>query len=179
MAVLPALATTLRAVRLSRCRSTAAAGATRTACSLTTRRRLQAGASPAARPGPVGAVGFCMSGPLAIALAKAMPDRVAAAASIHGAWLVTDQADSTHLGLDAVTAELYFGWPDNDQTAPADTVPVMRAALEAAGVRHTIDFLTDAVHGYAPAGTPRYNRDASELHWERVHSLLRRNLAVS
>ena len=120
-----------------------------------------------------------MSGPLAIALAKAMPDRVAAAASIHGAWLVTDQADSTHLGLDAVTAELYFGWPDNDQTAPADTVPVMRAALEAAGVRHTIDFLTDAVHGYAPAGTPRYNRDASELHWERVHSLFRRNLAAS
>ena len=55
----------------------------------------------------------------------------------------------------------------------------MRAALEAAGVRHTIDFLTDAVHGYAPAGTPRYNRDASELHWERVHSLFRRNLAAS
>jgi carboxymethylenebutenolidase len=134
---------------------------------------------PAARSGPIGAVGFCMSGPFAIALAKAMPDRVAAAASIHGAWLVTDQADSTHLGLDAVTAELYFGWPDNDQTAPPETVPVMRAALEAAGVRHTIDFLTDAVHGYAPAGTPRYNRDASELHWERVHSLLRRNLARS
>src|SRR6188472_2354962 len=47
---------------------------------------------PAARSGPIGAVGFCMSGPFAIALAKAMPDRVAAAASIHGAWLVTDQA---------------------------------------------------------------------------------------
>ena len=46
-------------------------------------------------------------------------------------------------------------------------------------MRHTIDFLTDAVHGYAPAGTPRYNREASELHWERVHSLFRRNLAVS
>src|SRR3954470_23092184 len=43
-----------------------------------------------ARKGKVGAVGFCMSGGLAIALAKAMPDRVAAAASIHGAWLVRD-----------------------------------------------------------------------------------------
>jgi len=37
---------------------------------------------PAARPGPVGAVGFCMSGGLTIALAKALPERVAAVASI-------------------------------------------------------------------------------------------------
>src|SRR5580765_889820 len=38
---------------------------------------------PAARGGSFGAVGFCMSGGLTIALAKAMPDRMAAAASIH------------------------------------------------------------------------------------------------
>ena len=119
-----------------------------------------------------------MSGGLAIALAKALPDRVAAAASIHGAWLVTDQPDSSHRDLDGVTAEIYLGWPDNDETAPADTVAIMRDALAAAGVRHTIDFITDAVHGYAPPGSPRYNRAASELHWERVHSLMRRNLAV-
>ncbi|MEZ5216463.1 MAG: dienelactone hydrolase family protein [Ilumatobacteraceae bacterium] len=41
---------------------------------------------------------------------------------------------------------------------------------------HTIDFFDDAVHGYAPPGSERYNRRASELHWERVHSLMRRNL---
>jgi dienelactone hydrolase len=52
----------------------------------------------------------------------------------------------------------------------------MRDALEAAGVTYTIDVLTDAVHGYAPPGTERYNRAASELHWERVHSMFRRNL---
>src|SRR3954471_15679683 len=34
--------------------------------------------------GPFAAVGFCMSGGLTIALAKAMPDRMVAAASIHG-----------------------------------------------------------------------------------------------
>jgi dienelactone hydrolase len=55
-------------------------------------------------------------------------------------------------------------------------MPVLRAALDAAGVRYTYDFYTDAVHGYAPPGTERYNRHASEQHWERVHSLLRRNL---
>ncbi|MFZ6005433.1 MAG: dienelactone hydrolase family protein [Actinomycetota bacterium] len=130
---------------------------------------------PAARRGAVGAVGFCMSGGLAISIARAMPDRVTAAASIHGAWLVRDTPDSPHLGLDSVRAEIYFAWVDNDPTAPPETITVMREAMDAAGVSYTLDLITDAVHGFAPAGE-RYNRRASELHWERVHSLLRRNL---
>jgi carboxymethylenebutenolidase len=130
----------------------------------------------AARKGKVGTVGFCMSGGFTIALARALPDRVAGAASIHGGWLVKDTPDSPHLGLDKVKAELYFGWADNDPTAPPETVPVMREALDKAGVRYELDFLNYAVHGFAPAGTERYNRTASELHWERVHSLFRRNL---
>jgi carboxymethylenebutenolidase len=134
-----------------------------------------AGDDPAARGGDVGAVGFCMSGGLTISLARALPERVAAAASIHGAWLVRDTPDSPHLGLDSVRAEVHMAWCDNDPTAPAEHLAVMRKALEDAGVRHTHDFHTDAVHGFAPKGE-RYNREASELHWERVHSLLRRNL---
>jgi carboxymethylenebutenolidase len=133
----------------------------------------------AARDGNVGAVGFCMSGGLAISLARALPDRIAAAASIHGAWLVRDTPDSPHLDLAAVRAEIYLGWADNDATAPPETVPVMREAFDAAGVTYVLDFLTDAVHGYAPPGTERYNRYASELHWERVHDLLRRRVQVS
>ncbi len=135
-----------------------------------------AAADPAARDGKVGAVGFCMSGGLTLALAKAFPQRVAAAASIHGAWMVRDTPDSPHLGLDAARAEVYLGWADNDPTAPAEQLDVVRAALDAAGVRYRYDFYTDAVHGYAPRGTDRYNRFASEQHWERVHSMMRRNL---
>lgn len=135
-----------------------------------------AATDPPARDGKVGAVGFCMSGGLAVSLAKALPQQVAAAASIHGAWLVRETPDSPHLGVDTIEGELYFGWCDNDVTAPPEHVPVMREALVQAGVRHTIDWFTDAVHGYAPPGTERYNRHASELHWERVHSLLRRNV---
>lgn len=127
--------------------------------------------------GAVGAVGFCMSGGLTLAAAKAFPDRVLAAASIHGAWLVRDTPDSPHHGLDAARAETYFAWVVGDETAPESTIPAMRAALETAGLVHTIDLITDAVHGFAPAG-PRYHRAASELHWERVHALLRRNLSA-
>ncbi|MBW8825796.1 MAG: dienelactone hydrolase family protein [Acidobacteria bacterium] len=134
-----------------------------------------AGADPAARGGKVGAVGFCMSGGLVIALAKALPDRVAAVASIHGAWMVRETPDSPHLGLESVRAEVHLAWVDPDTAAPPEHIPVMTAALEAAGVRHTLDVVTDALHGFAPQGE-RYDRTASERHWERVHSLLRRNL---
>jgi dienelactone hydrolase len=74
-----------------------------------------------------------------------------------------------------VRAEVYLGWVDPDPSAPPETIPVMCDALDAAGVRYTLDRITDALHGYAPLGE-RYDRTASELHWERVHSLLRRNL---
>lgn len=133
-----------------------------------------ADADPAARGGKVGAVGFCMSGGLTLVAARSFPERVAAAASIHGAWLVRDTDDSPHLGLDPVQAEVYFAWCDDDPTAPAEDVPVMEAALQAAGITYTIDHVP-AQHGFAPRG-PRYDYSASELHWERAHSLLRRNL---
>ena len=135
-----------------------------------------AAGDPAASDGPAGAVGFCMSGGLAIAVAKAFPERFKAAASIHGAFLVREGTDdSPHLHLDRLDAELHFAWCANDDLAPVEHRDEMTHLLEAAGVDYTLDFETEAVHGFAPAG-PRYDRAASERHWERVHSLMRRRL---
>jgi carboxymethylenebutenolidase len=117
-----------------------------------------------------------MSGGLVISAARAYPNRVAAVASIHGAWLVRDTEDSPHLNLDRVNAEIYLGWCDNDATAPLEDKATWEAAAKAAGVDYTLDFFTDAEHGYAPPYGRHYNREASELHWERVHSLFRRHL---
>lgn len=130
---------------------------------------------PAAGDGPVGVIGFCMSGGMAISVARAMPDRVTAAASIHGAWLVRDTDDSPHLGLDAVEAEIHLAWCDPDPTAPAEQREALVAALEEAGITYTLDLETEAQHGFAPAG-PRHHPEASERHWDRVHDLLDRNL---
>lgn len=135
-----------------------------------------AGDDPAAAGGKVGAVGFCMSGGLTLAIGKAMPDRVAACASIHGAWLVRDGDDSPHHDLDRLEAEVYLAWCDQDPTAPAEDLDTLRAALDKAGVTHTVDWIDWAVHGFAPPYGERYDRRASELHWERVHALLRRNV---
>jgi carboxymethylenebutenolidase len=45
----------------------------------------------------VGTVGYCMGGGMSLRAAGTYPDRVAAAATIHGARLATDLADSPHL----------------------------------------------------------------------------------
>jgi carboxymethylenebutenolidase len=82
---------------------------------------------PAAADGPVGAVGFCMSGGLVVSLARAMPERVRAAASIHGAWLVRDSGDSPHRDLERVQAELHFAWCADDPTAPVEDREVLEA----------------------------------------------------
>lgn len=132
-------------------------------------------ADPAAETGRFGAVGFCMSGGLTLAIAKAYPGRMQAAASIHGAWLVRDTPDSPHVGLERASAEVYLGWCDDDPTAPIEDRDTVEAALAAAGLTYTLDFYTDAVHGYAPPGD-RYNRAASEQHWERVHDMFLRRL---
>ena len=126
--------------------------------------------------GPKGAVGLCMSGPLVLALAQAMPEDFPAVASIHGAWLVTDDEDSPHRCVDQIQGEVYFGWAEDDPLATPDDLKVIKRALEQAGVRHTIDYFEGAVHGFAPPGSERYHRHASETQWARVHALLRRRL---
>ncbi len=135
-----------------------------------------AASDPAAGDGDIGAIGFCMSGSLVLALAQRMPERVAAVASIHGAWLVSDAEDSPHREVDNIRAEVYFGWADEDPTAPADQIPAVEASLEAAGVNYTIDYMDGAHHGFAPPGGAHYDEAASEKHWERVLDLLARHL---
>jgi len=49
------------------------------------------------KPGPAGAHGYCMSGPYALAAAARYPDRIAAAASFYGTWLVSDAEETASL----------------------------------------------------------------------------------
>ena len=126
--------------------------------------------------GKIGAVGFCMSGPLVMALAQTWPDKVAAIASVHGAWVVTHEDDSPHKQIDQIKAEVYFGWADEDPTATEDEMKIMDQAMSDAGINYRIDFMKGAMHGFAPPGGDRYNREAAEKHWERVHAMFRHNL---
>jgi carboxymethylenebutenolidase len=130
---------------------------------------------PAASKGAIGAVGYCMSGQYAINAATHFP-RVAAAASIYGVRLVTDQADSPHLAGDKTKAELYFGCAETDHWAPLEMLPPLRQSLADAGAAAEVELYPGVEHGFAFPQRAVYNRDAAERHWERLFSLFRRRL---
>ena len=47
----------------------------------------------------------------------------------------------------------------------------MDAAMAAENLNYRIDFMPGAPSWVAPPGGERYNREASERHWECVHAL--------
>ncbi len=125
-------------------------------------------------PGPVVIVGYCMGGMNALLTIEAYPERVKAIASYHGARLATDQPDSPHLQVGAITGELYLAFADDDHSMPAEQIEKLTAALDAAGVRHTSEVYQGAEHGFTMADTAAYSEEAEKRHWVSLFDLLDR-----
>jgi carboxymethylenebutenolidase len=123
-----------------------------------------------------GVIGFCMGGSQALAIAAALGDKIGGAASIHGGGFVTDRDDSPHKNFHTTKAELYFGWADQDAGAPKEHIEIVEKAAKNAGLPIVIDFMEGALHGFAPPGGARYNKEASEKHWERTLDMFGRTL---
>ena len=130
----------------------------------------------AAKPGPVGAHGYCMSGPYALAAAARYPDRIAAAASFYGTWLVSDAEESPHLSLGKAKGELYIGCAEHDELVPLPMVEQLRGLFHRAGAAGEIELYPDVHHGFAFPQRWCYDKAASERHWERLIALYRRRL---
>lgn len=130
----------------------------------------------AARGGPAGCVGYCMSGPFAFAAAAAFPDRMAAAASIHGVRLCTDALDSPHLDADRIAAELYFACAEHDDWAPAEMIRSLDEHLTRAGAKYRIEWYPGTYHGFVFPARPVYDPAAADRHWDRILDLFKRNL---
>jgi carboxymethylenebutenolidase len=130
----------------------------------------------AASKGPMGAVGYCMSGQFAINAAASFPGRFGAAASIYGVRLVTDQDDSPHLAAGKTTAELYFGCAEIDRWAPLEMVETLRQSLKAVGDQAEVELYPKVEHGFAFPQRPAYDKAAAERHWARLLALFRRRL---
>src|ERR1700720_2933998 len=70
------------------------------------------------KPGPVGCVGYCMSGMHITNAASFFPHRIKAAASLYGVGIITDKEDSPHLHLDKIKGELYYAFAETDRSVP-------------------------------------------------------------
>lgn len=136
-----------------------------------------ADAHPQADGARIGAVGYCMSGPIVMWAAAAFPDRIRCIASIHGANMATDAPDSPHRIAAQVRCESYFACAEIDKWAPPADIAQLQAALVAAGTPHRIEWYPKVEHGFVfPQRAGAYDRDAAERHWERLFSLFARRL---
>jgi len=124
----------------------------------------------------IGCVGYCMGGGFALSAAGTFPGRIAAAASLHGARLATDQPNSPHLLASKMRGEVYVGIAGIDPHFSPEEKLRLECALQSANVKHTVEVYPDVKHGFAVTDTPVYDRPASERHWERILGLFSRNL---
>ena len=131
---------------------------------------------PNVKRGAVGTHGYCMSGPYSLAAAARYPDRIAAAASFYGTWLVSDAEESPHLTLGKAKGELYISCAEHDELAPLPMVEELRKLFVASGARGELEIHPDVHHGFAFPQRWCYDKPAAERHWERLFALYGRTL---
>lgn len=119
----------------------------------------------------VGTNGYCMGGPFTVFTAAAKPDRVAAAASLHGAGLVKDDdPKSPHRLLDTTQARYLFAIARSDDEKDPDAKTALREAAQAAGRPAEVE-VYPADHGWTVIDAPAYDKAAAEKAWTRMSAL--------
>jgi carboxymethylenebutenolidase len=129
-----------------------------------------------AKPGPVGCVGYCMSGQYITAAAATFPHRIASAASLYGVGIITDKEDSPHLSLNNVKGELYYAFAETDRSVPEHIPGELKGLLEQHGIKHELKVFPGTEHGFAFNERAVYNTLAAEETWDKMFALWGRTL---
>jgi carboxymethylenebutenolidase len=127
----------------------------------------------------MGTQGYCMGGPFALRTAAAMPDRVGAAASFHGAGLVGTGPDSPHLLASMTKAQFLIAIATNDDMRAPNDKTVMKDTFAKAKVQAEIEVYEGAQHGWCPPDSGVYNQPQAEKAWSRLLALYGKALASS
>ncbi|HLO81451.1 MAG TPA: dienelactone hydrolase family protein [Chitinophagaceae bacterium] len=109
--------------------------------------------------GKIGVVGFCFGGWISNMMAVRIPD-LAAAVPFYGGQPSADDVPKIHAPL-----LLHFGALD---TRVNEGWPAYEAALKANNKEYTAYIYPNANHGFHNDTTPRYDKAAAELAWQRT-----------
>jgi carboxymethylenebutenolidase len=120
--------------------------------------------------GKIGVVGFCYGGSIANMLATRIPD-LGAAVPFYG----TQPAAAD---VAKIKAPLLIQYAENDERVNAGW-PAYEAALKANNVTYTMYRYPGTQHGFNNDTTPRYDRAAAALAWQRTIEFLNKNLRAS
>ena len=120
--------------------------------------------------GKIGVVGFCYGGSIANMLATRIPD-LGAAVPFYG----TQPAAADVV---KIKAPLLIHYADNDERVNAGW-PAYEAALKASNITYTMHRYPGTQHGFNNDTTPRYDRAAAALAWQRTIEFFNKNLRAS
>ena len=123
----------------------------------------------------IGTCGYCMGGPYTVRTAFAVPARVGAAASFHGAGLVGDAPDSPVHLLPKTKAAFLFAIAQNDDASAPGDKDALKAAAKAAGRPAEVE-VYPAQHGWCTIDAPIYDQAQAEKAWSRMLALYAANL---
>ena len=116
--------------------------------------------------GKVGVVGFCFGGWISNMMAVKVPD-LAAAVPFYGGQPKED--------IDKINAPLLLHFGGLDKRVN-EGWPAYEAALKEHGKEYKAYIYENANHGFHNDTTPRYDREAAELAWERTIEFFKENL---
>ena len=133
--------------------------------------------SAVAKNRKMGAQGYCMGGPIAFRTAAAVPDRVGAVASFHGAALVTDMPNSPHLQAAKTKAQFLICIADNDDMRSPNDKVAMKDTFAKASLQAEIEVYKGSAHGWCPPDSGVYSEPAAEKAWSRLLVLYGKALA--
>jgi len=129
-------------------------------------------ANAATVEGPMGVVGYCFAGAIAMRIAAARPDRIRAAASFHAGRLFAESSDSPHLLLPKIRAKLYFGHAVEDRSMPKEAIEKFEAALANWGGEFESETYEGAHHSWTVSDSPVYNPAQSQRAFDKLTGLL-------
>ena len=128
------------------------------------------------KPGPVGCVGYCMSGMHITNAAAFYPHRIASAASLYGVGIITDKEDSPHLFLDRIKGELYYAFAETDRAVPPHIPGDLKKLLDQNDIKHELKVFPGTEHGFAFPERAIYNTLAAEETWTKMFAMWDRTL---
>lgn len=109
--------------------------------------------------GKAGVVGFCFGGWISNMMAVRIPD-LAAAVPFYGGQAPAEEVPHIHAPLQLHYAEL--------DTRVNEGWPAYEEALKAHGKEYVMYMYANANHGFHNDTTPRYDKEAAELAWQRT-----------
>jgi carboxymethylenebutenolidase len=124
----------------------------------------------------IGTQGYCMGGFEAFRAAGAVPDRIGAVATFHGAALVTSMPNSPHLEAAKSHAQFLIAIAESDDKTSPNDKNVLKETFAKANLSAEIE-VYPAAHGWCPPDTTVYNMEQAERAWSRLLALYGKALA--